>query len=120
MKNLKAGSPSNGSFPNSMSTEAQKSNFHKRKSSFLQKFLFDDFSLVLACTEKRKKEKENEDEKKRGKNKNKFKEKKKRQCKNMKNEKKMKKGKKENKRKEKLESCTDKWCCEELGRPHNL
>ena len=44
------------SFPyhHPMSTEAQKSNFHKRKSSFLQYELFDDFFSVLSVRKKGK------------------------------------------------------------------
>ena len=48
-KNEKTGSPSNGPLPTFLSTEAQKSNIHKRKSSFLQgehlDFFFVGFSV---------------------------------------------------------------------------
>ena len=67
MKNMKAGSLSNWPFLTLVSTEAQNF-FHKSKTSFLQKELFNDFFLVLATartTEKWKKKKiEKEDEKK--------------------------------------------------------
>ena len=65
MKKVKAGSPSNEIFPTHMSIEGQKSNKHKRKSSFLQWTLLDDFSRFwqsARTTQKKKKEKEKEEE----------------------------------------------------------
>ena len=58
MKNVKAGSPSNGPFLLPLSTESHKSNFHKRKSSFLHWQLLDDlfvqFGRLLENERKRK------------------------------------------------------------------
>ena len=55
--------------PHSLFAEAQKSNFHTRKSSFKQKELFDDFFLVLASgrTTEKMKQKKKMKKRKRGK-----------------------------------------------------
>ena len=61
-KNMKAKSPSNGPHLTPVSIEAQKSNFHQRKSSSLQQELIDDFFGCFGLfgrLEKEKKEKKN-------------------------------------------------------------
>ena len=82
MKNMKAGVTLEWAFPDPLSplsTEAKKSNFHRRKSSFLQNELLDD---VLRL----EKEKEKKDEKKKKrKRKNEIKEEKEKQKRKRKN-----------------------------------
>ena len=75
MKIKKAGSPSNGSFPPSLSTEAPKFNFPRREWSFSQKKLFDDCFQFWRLLERLKndfykRDKEENKKKKRKNNKN--------------------------------------------------